>query len=103
MKNVSPKKKWNIGVVQVHMEPPLTPPDKSKHGDRLDRNFVNIKLRRDPMSENSDLYEFKMALFDNGDPGQFLLFVRNFNINPEASGTLKTAAKVKYRSIIICG
>ena len=30
------------------------------------------------MSEKSYLYEFKMALFDNGDPEEFLLFISNF-------------------------
>ena len=32
------------------------------------------------MSQKSDLYEFKSALFDNGDPEEFLLFIRNFNM-----------------------
>ena len=33
-----------------------------------------------PTSENSELYEFKMALFDNGDPEEFLLFIRNLTL-----------------------
>ena len=31
-----------------------------------DKDYVKLKLSRDPTLENSDLYEFKMALFENG-------------------------------------
>ena len=48
------------------------------------------------ISENSDLYEFRMALFDNGDPDEFLLFIRNFNMTPEETGTIGYCAKVQY-------
>ena len=44
---------------------------KSNNYDKLDKYFVKIKLRRYPTSEKSDLYEFKMALFHNGDPEDF--------------------------------
>ena len=43
-----------------------------------------------------DLYEFKMSLFENSDPEEFLLFVRNFNINLAASGILEAGAKIQY-------
>ena len=67
MKNVSHKKKWNTEVLQVHLDTSPTPLIKIKHNDKLDKNFVKLKLGRDTTSENSDLYEFKMALLDNGD------------------------------------
>ena len=68
MQNIYHKKKWNAGLVQLHMEPPPTPLIKIKHNDKSDNDFVNIKLRRDPMSEKADLFDFKMALSKNGDP-----------------------------------
>ena len=34
MKNVSHKKKWNVGLVQVHMEPPPIPLIKINHYDK---------------------------------------------------------------------
>ena len=67
MKKVSHKNKWNMGVVQLHVEPQTTPLIKSKHNDDMEKYFLKLKLRRYPMSEKSDLYEFKMAFFDNGD------------------------------------
>ena len=57
--NVSHKKRWNTGTVQVHAEPPPIPLIKIKNGDKSDKDFVKIKLRRDPKSEKSDLYELK--------------------------------------------
>ena len=84
MKNVLHRKKWNVLVVEHHMELPPIPLIKSKHDDKLDKDFVKLKLRRDPTPEKSDLYEFKMALFNNGNPEEFLLFVCNFNMTIKA-------------------
>ena len=49
MNNVSHKKKWNVGVLKVHVESPPTPLIKSKHDDKSDKDFGKINLRRDPM------------------------------------------------------
>ena len=68
MKNVWHKKKCSTGVVKLHVEPPPTSLIKSKHDDKLNKDFENIGLRKDPTSEKLDLHEFKIALFDNGDP-----------------------------------
>ena len=60
--------------------------------------FLELKLRRylmSPTLPTSDLYEFKMSLFYNGYPEEFLLFVHNFNMTLAASGTLE--AGVKYQ------
>ena len=58
MKNVLKKNKYNSGVVNFNVEPPPTPLIKSKHNDKLEMDFVILKLRRDPTSENLDLYGF---------------------------------------------
>ena len=57
----------------------------------------------DPTSGKSNLYEFKMALFDNGNMEELLLFVRNFNTTLKASGMIVAGAKTHYLSILICG
>ena len=61
-----------------------------------------MELRRDPTSENSDLYESKMALLYNGDQGDFL-FAHNFKMTLEASGTLQDAAKIQYLRTLVHG
>ena len=68
MKNVSHKKTLNAGVAQVHMEPPPFPMIRSKHNHKLDKDFIKLKLSRDLMSDKSNLYAFKMVLFNNGEP-----------------------------------
>ena len=60
-----------MGVPQLHVDPPPIPLIKINHNDKLENDFVKIKLRRDPTSEKLDLYEFKMAFFDNIDPEEF--------------------------------
>ena len=96
MKNVLHKNNLNLGIVQVHVEPPPIPLIKSKNDEKSDKYCAEIKLRRDPTSENSYLYGFKFSLFDIGDPEGLLLFISNFNITPKASGTLVSGAKVQY-------
>ena len=44
---------------------------KIMHNDKLDKDFVKLKLLRDPTSAQSDLYELKISLFDNGGPQAF--------------------------------
>ena len=60
----------------------------------MDKYFVKIKLGRDPTSEKSDLYKFKMDLFDNGNPEEFLLFIRSLNMTIETSGMIKSGANI---------
>ena len=93
MKNVSSKKWWMTETTQPSIEPPSISLIKEKHNGKSEKVFVRIKLRRDPTSPTSDLYEFKIYFSDNGEPEEYLLFVRNFNMTLAASGTLGTGAK----------
>ena len=103
MKNVYHQKKWNLVVVQVHAEPQLVPLIKIKHDDKSDKDFVKLKLHRDLTSDKLDLYEFKMALFKNGDPEEFLLFVHNLIMTLTASVTMGVDLKVQYICTLVCG
>ena len=55
------------------------------------------------MSGKSDLYEFKMIFFENGDLEEFLLFVRNFQMTLEDSGALAASAKMQYIFTLLHG
>ena len=87
---------WNAGVTQVHVDPRHTPLIKINHDDKSGKDFVKLNLCRDPTSGKLDPYEFTMALFDNGNPEEFLLFFFNFNMTLVESGTLGTDTKVHY-------
>ena len=50
-----------------------------------------------------DMYEFKMALFKNGNPEEFLPFVKKFKMTNETSGMLAAKAKLWYLRTILCG
>ena len=71
MDKFSNKKKCNTGEVQLHLDTPPIPLIKMKYNDNSDKDFAKIKLSRDPMSANPYLYEFKIFLFDNDNPGDF--------------------------------
>ena len=95
MKNVSHKKGWNSGVVQAYVEPPPIPLIKGINDVKSDKDFVKPKFHRDLTSSTSYIYEFRVSLFENGDTEEFLLFVRNFNMNFAASGTLEMGTKIQ--------
>ena len=103
MDNVFHKKNYNAWAVKVHMETAPIPNIEGKNDEKLDTDFVKIKLRRDMMSENLHFYEFKMALFDNGDPEELFLFISNFNMNIEASVTLKSGTNIQYLHTLVHG
>ena len=90
-------------MTQVHVEPPMIPLIKGRYDGKWDKDFVALKLRRDPTSSTSDLYEFKMSLFDNVELEEFLLFVRNFNMTLAASGMMEAGAKVQYLCKLVFG
>ena len=55
------------------------------------------------MSSTSDLYEFKVSLFDHGDPEEFLLLILNFNMTLTVTGTLDMYVKIKYLRMMSTG
>ena len=75
------------------METPPTPLIKIRNNYNSEKYFAKLKLHRDTTSEKLNLCKFKMALFDNVELEEFLLFVHNFNMTLEASETLETDAK----------
>ena len=76
---------------------------KIENDTKLEKGCVKNKFKRDPTSENSDKYEFKMALFDNGKPEILLLFVRNFKMTLGASGNITDNAKLQYLHNLLHG
>ena len=95
MKNITNNKKYNVRTIQVHVDPPTISLIKRMNGEKPNTDSVKIKLRRDPTPGKLDLYEFKMVFFDNIEPQEFLMFIRNFNMTLKASGTLKSSAKIQ--------
>ena len=90
-------------MTQVHVDPPPVPLIKSKHNNKSGKYLLKLKLCRTLKSATSYLYEFKMDIFDNGEPQEFLLFVWNFNMTLAEEGNLVTGAKVQYLSTPVHG
>ena len=101
MNNVSSNKGWTTGITQSHVDPLPINLLKELHDGKSDKDFVKLKLRIDPTSSTSDLYEFKISLFYNGEMEEFLLFVRNFNTTLAASGTMDADAKFQYLCTLV--
>ena len=55
MKNVSQKKKRDMGTILVHVEPPPTPLIEIKNSIKKDKYSVHIKFRRYLTSEKLEL------------------------------------------------
>ena len=78
----------------MHLEPPSITLVIGGNNGKTEKYFVILKLCRYPTSSMSDLYEFKMSLFDNGKPKYFFLFVRQFNMTLAELWFLEVGAKV---------
>ena len=65
MKNIYHKKIWCTGSVQIYTELSLIPIIKSMVVLKTQMDYVTIKLLSYPTLERLDIYELKMALFDN--------------------------------------
>ena len=57
----------------------------------------------DKMSGKWYPYEFKMDLFDNSEPEEFLFFIRNFNMTLYSSVILKVGVNIQYLLTLVCG
>ena len=87
----------------MHVKPPPIPLIKSKNGEKSGRDCVKNKCIRYSTLAKSDLYEFKMTLFNNVNLEELLLFIRNLQTTLEASGTVAAGAKIRYLRTMIHG
>ena len=76
------------------MDPPPITLIRINNDDKYYKYFVKIELCRDTTSENLDFYEFKMALFGNGDSEEFCCSFITLTLTITASVTLETGAKI---------
>ena len=74
MENVSYKKGWVLGTNPSHVEPPSIPLIEKNSTGKSDVYYVKLNMRRYPMSSTSDLYEFRVYLFDNAKDG-FVMYI----------------------------
>ena len=80
-------------MIQTHVDPPPIPLLHELHNGKSGKDVVKLELHRDSTYPTSDLYEFKMSLFENGELEEFILFVCNFDMALAVSGTLESDVK----------
>ena len=90
-------------MAQSHVEPPPITLINWTYDGKLEKDIVKLKLRKYPTSSTLDLYDFRMSLFDNGNPEESLLLLHNFNMNLAATGMLETVTKIQYLRTLVCG
>ena len=69
------KKVSDTDTNPARAEPPPIPLVKENSTGESDWDYVKLNLHKDPTYSTSDLYDFRMSLFDHGEPEEFLLFV----------------------------
>ena len=75
MKHILHKKGWIYRAVQIHVDPSTIPIIKIKFDAMVDQDFhVRIIFIRNLTSERHGMYEFGVALFDNGYLEEFIIF-----------------------------
>ena len=103
MKKFSHKKGWGTDANTAHVESPPIPVIKETFNDKSDGDYVKLKLCRYPTSSTSDLYEFRLYLFDHGKQEEFLLLFWNFKTTLAATGALEMEAKLRYICTLVRG
>ena len=87
----------------VKRGPPPTLLIKSNHDNKSDKDFVNIKLCGDRMSEKSDRLLIQNGLVRQRRSGR-VFFVRSyFNMTLEASGTLQAGINIQHLCTLVHG
>ena len=59
------------GITHPDVDPTPITLIKENHNGKSDKDFLKLKLRRYPTLSTSELYAFKMSLFENGKPEEF--------------------------------
>ena len=65
--------------------------------------MCKIKFCRDPRSEKLDLWKFKTALLNKGEPEEFFFFIQKFIMTLEVSGTIIFNTKIQYLRTLFSG
>ena len=65
--NFSHNKGWGVDTNTAHVDTPPVPFIKETSTSKSDVDYVKLNMRRDPTSSTSDIYEFRMSLFDHDD------------------------------------
>ena len=96
-------KDWIYGEVKIHVDPPTIILIKIKLDTNPEKYYVQIKLCRSDITDKSDMYEFKMALIDNIQTEEFLLFQKNYKIILEALGAIMAGETIQYIRTLLRG
>ena len=96
MEKILNNKGWIYGAVQINVETPTIPTIRGNIDKKLQKCYVKTKFCINTTSGTSEMYEFKIDLFDNGDTEEFLLFQRNYQITIESTGSITMGEKIQY-------
>ena len=103
MKYIYHNKRWLSGAVRIHADSPPTPLIKIEIGKNSEKYYIKIKLCRNPMLEACNMYELKMALFENEEPKYFLLFQWTYHMMFGEPGNITVGIKIQYLHNVIRG
>ena len=57
----------------------------------------------DPSDDDSETYKLKIAMFENGQPEEFLALMKNFKRAIDGIGTTSEAGKINYIRTLLTG
>ena len=94
---------WISSNFQARIEPPPIPFENSKEEIEHKSHIVKVSMRHNPTSLGSEIYKFKMTIFENDQTEELLQFLKNFK--KAVNGTCNTAVigRIYYLQILIRG
>ena len=103
MKIVSHRIRWLLEVIQVNVNPPPIYLIIWYIERKTEKYFIKIKLHRNYTSVMSDVYEYKMTLFENWEPEEFLQMIWNYETSIRSPGDTSETGKNQYLSTLLHG
>ena len=99
--NISPL--WISAEVQARIKPPPIPIIRKETDDVSECDIIKIKMRRNPSDADSETYGLKIAIFEHGQPEEFLALMKNLKTAVDSTGTTSAAGKINYLRTLLRG
>ena len=89
--------------MQACIDPPPTPLIKLEVDDEFTNHIIKVKMRRNPSLAASKTYNINMNMFDDVQPGELLLLLKNLRIAIDGTRTTTAYGQINYRSTMLRG
>ena len=87
---------WLSAKLQERINPPPITSINKATNDVIECDIINIEMRRNLSAPDSETYKLKIATFENVQPEEFLVTMKNLKTTIEKKGNKLVAGRINY-------